>query len=61
MSNEERKGLIEEVEEIRSNIERLQPEYEQQVRLGGELESRRVTLLTLRRELARGMEALHSN
>jgi len=60
MSDEERTNLVKKIEEIRTNIDILQPEYEQQVRLGAEEGSSRATLMTLRRELARDMDALHA-
>lgn len=59
MSHEERTHLIEEIEEIRSTIERVQAEvYSQET--GDEL-SRRALLIALRKDLARDMDQLHAN
>jgi len=57
MSHEERNTLLGEIEEIRSTIERLQPEVQQQEVHG--CESSREQLKALRKELARDMEQLH--
>jgi hypothetical protein len=59
MSHEERTHLLNEIEEIRSNIERLQPEVYQQELTGAE--SRRPLLIALRKDLARDMEQLHAS
>jgi len=59
MSHEERTHLLNEIEEIRSNIERLQPEVYQQEATG--TESRRPLLIALRKDLARDMEQLHAS
>ena len=59
MSHEERTHLLNEIEEIRSTIERLQPEVYQQEATGAE--SRRLLLVTLRKDLARDMEQLHAS
>ena len=54
MSNQEREHLLEEIDEIRTNIQKLEPEvYE----LG--LETSHAQLTSLRKELARDMERLH--
>jgi hypothetical protein len=59
MSHEERTHLLNEIEEIRGNIERLQPEVYQQEATG--TESRRPLLIALRKDLARDMEQLHAS
>jgi len=57
MSHEERTHLLNEIEEIRTTIERLQPEVYQQEAKGSE--SLRPLLVALRKDLARDMEQLH--
>lgn len=59
MSHEERTHLLHEIEEIRTTIERLQPEVYQQEAAGSE--SRRPLLVALRKDLARDMEQLHAS
>src|SRR3569833_888821 len=59
MSHEERTNLLHEIEEIRTQIERLQPEVYQQEATG--TESRRPLLVALRKELARDKEQQHTN
>jgi hypothetical protein len=59
MSHEERTRLLNEIEEIRTTIERLQPEVYQQEATGSE--SRRPLLVALRKDLARDMEQLHAS
>lgn len=61
MENNERDHLLKEIEAIRTDIERLQPEvYKQQARLDAEVESSQSRLKTLRKELARDMDLLHA-
>ena len=59
MSHEERTHLLNEIEEIRTTIERLQPEVYKQEATG--TESRRPLLVALRKDLARDMEQLHAS
>lgn len=59
MSHEERTHLLNEIEEIRVTIERLQPEVYRQEATGSE--SRRPLLVALRKDLARDMEQLHAS
>jgi len=59
MSHEERTLLLNEIEEIRKTIERLQPEVYKQEETG--TESRRPLLVALRKDLARDMEQLHAS
>lgn len=59
MSHEERTHLLNEIEEIRKTIERLQPEVYRQEATG--TESRRPLLVALRKDLARDMEQLHAS
>lgn len=62
MSHEERTNLLNEIEEIRTSIERLQPGlHQQETRFGQESESSRAQLKALRKELARDMEQLHAS
>ena len=62
MSHEERTNLVAEIEEIRTTIEKLQPELHRQERLFGRaLESSRAQLTALRKELARDIEQLHAS
>jgi hypothetical protein len=56
MPKEEREQLMREVEELRSDIESLQPAARAQ-----EAESSRALLSTLRKALARDMERLHED
>ena len=56
MPKEEREQLMREVEELRSDIESLQPAARAQ-----EAESSRALLSTLRTALARDMERLHED
>jgi hypothetical protein len=59
MSHDERTHLLKEIEEIRTTIERLQPEVYHQEASGAE--SRRPLLVALRKDLARDMEQLHAS
>ncbi|WP_109486361.1 hypothetical protein [Occallatibacter savannae] len=59
MSHEERTHLLHEIEEIRTTIERLQPEVYRQEATG--TDSRRPLLVALRKDLARDMEQLHAS
>ena len=59
MSHEERNNLLSEIEEIRSTIERLQPDALEKEMHGAE--SGRAQLKALRKELARDMEQLHAS
>jgi len=59
MSHEERTHLLNEIEEIRTRIERLQPEVYKQEATGAE--SRRPLLIALRKDLARDMDQLHAS
>jgi hypothetical protein len=62
MSHEERTSLLTEIEEIRTTIDKLQPEVHQQEMLFARgLESSRAHLIALRKELARDMEQLHAS
>ena len=59
MSRDERENLLSEIEEIRSSIERLEPQVHEQEVYGAE--SSRNRLKALRKELARDMEQLHES
>ena len=62
MSHEERSNLLSEIEEIRTTIEKLQPEvHRQEMSSGCELESSRAQLTALRKALARDIEQLHAS
>jgi predicted nucleic acid-binding Zn-ribbon protein len=62
MSHEERNSLLNEIEEIRTTIEKLQPEvHQQETMFGRGSVSSRAQLATLRKELARDMEQLHAS
>ena len=63
MSHEERTELISEIEEIRTTIERLEPQVHRQemLFLSSGFESSRAHLTALRKELARDMELLHES
>lgn len=62
MSHEERSSLLREIEEIRTLIEKLQPEmYREEMISGCASEGSRSQLIELRKELAREMEQLHSS
>lgn len=59
MSHEERTDLLNEIEEIRASIEKLQPQvYNLDVKTA---ESGRALLVALRKDLARDMEQLHGS
>jgi hypothetical protein len=59
MSHEERTHLLNEIEEIRTSIERLQPAV-YSLEATGE-QSGRAVLIALRKDLARDMEQLHAS
>ena len=59
MSPDERTRLLNEIEAIRTTIERLQPEVYDQEATGNQ--SRRTLLIALRKDLARDMEQLHAS
>jgi hypothetical protein len=61
MSYEERNSLLNEIEEIKTTIETLQPVVqEQETRFGEEPDNRRSQFIALRKHLARDMELLHA-
>lgn len=59
MSHEERIDLLNEIEEIRASIEKLQPLVDQQDVTAAE--TGRALLTALRKDLARDMEQLHGS
>ena len=62
MTNEERDDLLNEIEQIRTSIERLEPEiHDQEARFASAVENSRATLIALRKDLARDMERLHED
>ncbi len=62
MSDEERRNLLSEIEEVRMRIESLEPELHNQEKLFGRgFQDDRARLAALRKELARDMEQLHAS
>jgi len=60
MSHRERANLLNEIEEIRTTIEKLEPEVHRQEQCSGfEVQNSRAKLAALRKELAHDMEQLH--
>ena len=59
MSHEERTDLLNEIEEIRATIEKLQPQVYNLDPTS--VESGRALLVALRKDLARDMEQLHGS
>ena len=60
MPKEERDHLLQEIEEIRTIIDNLQPQTYGELTLRDADESSRARLSTLRKALARDMELLHT-
>jgi len=62
MSHEERSSLLDEIENIRTMIEKLEPEIHRQKKPSWyEFENSRARLVALRKQLARDMEQLHES
>lgn len=60
MPKEERDHLLQEIEQIRTTIENLQPYAYSELTLAETPESSRARLSSLRKALARDMELLHT-